>query len=392
MNVNLLDDAVQAYINTHMKSDVGQIALGKSTFDKVSAQEIAGQVAAKQKSIYKLPIWANTPRIYFPSLLSIEQCSSEKTAAYKASLAIGYTLIDVTSGFGVDSYYFSKNIKTVYSCEINSELSTIAAHNASVLGATNINQLTVDGIQYLTETEQHFDTIYIDPARRLNSGKVFKLSDCTPNVVVSLPLLLEKAKRIIIKTAPLLDISAGLAELSNVSEIHIISVKNECKELLWILDRGYRGMPVVHCITLNETSKSFSFNLNEMQTDLQYLQTELSTYLYEPDVALLKSGAFNLIGNRFNLQKLSSQSHLYTSDQANYAFPGRVFKINEVYNLNDFKKLKNLKGNVVVRNFPDKAANLTKKYKVKADHDIFIIFTQVNQTYTVILCTVLQHY
>jgi hypothetical protein len=392
MNEKILTPQVQAYINEHLNADVNRIALSKPIFEKISSAELAGQIAAKKKSAHKLPTWFNLPFIYYPSLLSIEQCSSEHTATYKANLVVGKTLIDLTSGFGVDSYFFSKRMENVLSCEINPELSEISAHNTEILGANNLQCKAIDGIEFLKHTNLTFGTIYIDPARRNEHQKVFRLKDCTPDVTAHLDLLLVKANRILIKAAPLLDISAGLSELKNVSEIHIISVKNECKELLWVIDKGYIDTPQIICATLNETIKTMIIPFDQTQTKPTLVSEVPSGYLYEPDVALLKSGAFNWIGESFGLEKLHRQSQLYCSKTVNPAFLGRIFKINAVLNLNELKKEKNLIGNVIVRNFPERAENLVKKYKIKASHDEFIVFTQTLAGYIAIKATIIQHY
>ncbi len=392
MNEEILTPAVQAYINTHLNADVSKIALAKSPFENLSSAELAGQIAAKKKAIHKLPTWFNTNGIYYPALLSIEQCSSEPTAAYKTNLVIGDRLVDLTSGFGVDSYFFSKSIKEVYSCEINEELAAISAHNTEVLNAENIKVLPEDGLKFLQHTPLAFTTIFIDPARRNHSNKVFKLKDCTPDVTLHLPLFLAKAKRCLIKTAPLLDISAGLSELSQVSEIHIVSVKNECKELIWVIDSNFNGQPKIVCATLNDQVKTFSFPIEALQTKINNSEHAPEGYLYEPDAALLKSGAFNFIATHFQLEKLHSQSHLYFSSSIKPDFLGRIFEIQALLTLNELKKEKNLKGNVIVRNFPERAENLVKKYKISPSHDDFILFTQTLQGYMVIKAKIIQHY
>lgn len=392
MNEALLAKPVQEYINANLNADVNKIALAKPVFENVSAAELAGQIAAKKKSIHKLPTWFNAEGIYYPALLSIEQCSSEPTAAYKANLALGNALIDLTAGFAVDSYFFSKKIDHIYSCEINPELSAITSHNAKVLNANNLHFLAEDGITFLQNTHLKFDTIYIDPARRSNSNKVFKLKDCTPDVTEHLPLFLEKARRIIIKTAPLLDISAGLNELNNVSEIHIVSVKNECKELIWIIDKGHTAETQIICATINESIKTFAFPITALKTKMEMSSNAPSGYLYEPDVALLKSGAFNLIATRFGLEKLHQQSQLYFASNIKSDFLGRIFEIESLLSLNELKKEKSLKGNVIVRNFPEKAETLVKKYKITASHDDFLIFTQAQNGYMVVKAKIIQHY
>lgn len=394
MNNNLLAPAVQAYIQKNLTADVNQIALAKSAFEGVTSAELATQITAKKKAEKKLPTWFKTADIYYPPVLSIEQTSSEITAKYKAKLAHGNSLIDVTGGFGIDTYYFSKSVVQVTHCEINNELSAIAAHNAKTLKANNIKFEATDGIAYLQNTGQHFDTIYVDPARRAEKGKVFMLKDCSPDVVSILDKLITKSARIIIKTAPLLDISAGLSELKQVSEIHIVSVKNECKELLWVIDRDFNQDTRIIAVTLNETEKDFSFYRSAMHTPVQFVTALLpSLYLYEPDAALLKSGAFNLIGSAYGLSKLHPQTQLYTSSEVNKDFPGRIFKIEEILTTAELKRAANLTGNVIVRNYPAKPEDLVKKYKIKANKNLFLIFAKVANGENVILkASIIQYY
>lgn len=414
MNKRILDSDVQEYINSHLAADVHKIAMGKSPFPGVSAADLAGQIAAKHKCVKKLPSWFHQAGIYYPALLSVEQCSSEATAQYKSGLALAGPLIDLTGGFGVDSHYFAKTTTAVTHCEINAELSAIAAHNASIFEQHNIHFLTVEGLQYLGSANQNFDTIYIDPARRSNSGKVFMLKDCTPDVVGNLNLMLSKTKRIIIKTAPLLDITAGLKDLRNVSEIHIVSVRNEVKELLWIINKEKPAEQKVKitAVTLNEATKQFSFYRNEngdiagensndqskepatgQTKDTSTTQISIGAYLYEPDAALMKSGAFDLIADRYRLQKLDQQTQLYFSENINTSFPGRIFKINNFLSAAILKKQKDLMGNVIVRNYPDKAENLVRKYKIKPDREKFLIFTQgKSEGLLIIDSEIIQHY
>lgn len=368
--------------------------MAKSPFSGVEATELASQIAAKKKCLRKLPAWYHQQSIYYPSLLSIEQSSSEITAQYKARLAIGASLIDLTGGFGVDSFYFAKIIAAVTHCEINEELSAIAAHNTEVLNQKNLRFVAADGLAYLRNTPERFDTIYLDPARRSTTGKVFMLQDCTPNVVKHLDLLLDKSSRIIIKTAPLLDISAGLKELKNITEVHIVSVKNECKELLWIVEKEAVEKPKIVCVTLNEREKQFAFFKGEEEAaEAQIAGNSHSAFLYEPDAALLKSGAFNLIAKTYGLEKLDKQTQLYTSDMVNAFFPGRIFRINRIISSGELKKEKGLSGNVIVRNYRDKAENLVRKYKIKSDKRRFLIFTQSKEEgYIVIDATIEQYY
>jgi 16S rRNA G966 N2-methylase RsmD len=392
LNNNVLAIAAQDFINKHLNDDVHKIAMSKSGIEGVDAKELANQISAKKKSQKKLPTWFNTPLIYFPPVLSIEQTSSEVTAAYKATLTTGETLIDVTAGFGVDSYYFSKKIKSTVHCEINEELLQIAAYNAQILGQHNTRFENADGLIFLKDSNIHFDTIYIDPVRRGTTGKVFMLKDCSPDVVANLDLLLERSSILIIKTAPMLDITAGLNELKNVSEIHIVSVRNEVKELLWVLKKGNDSVVRIIAVTINDQIKSFAFDRNEEQ-ELIILDSEPHGFLYEPDAALLKSGAFDLIAKRYGLKKLNSQTQLYTSEVINPVFPGRIFRINRILSPGELKKEKQLTGNVIVRNYRDTPANLIKKYKIKSDDKRFLVFTESRLSgFIIVDAEIIQHY
>ncbi|MFC4210436.1 hypothetical protein ACFOWA_04535 [Pedobacter lithocola] len=394
MNKCILDKAVQDYVNANLNADINQIALAKSPFENISPAELANQITAKKKSEKKLPSWFGTTGIYYPLALSIEQTSSEITAKYKSRLVKGKSLVDITGGFGVDSFYFAKYINHVTHCEINPELSAISKHNASIFGANNIDFIAADGLDFINTSNQTFDTIYVDPARRAEKGKVFMLKDCTPNVVSNLNKLLSKAQRIIVKTAPLLDISAGLLELANVSEIHIISVKNECKELLWIIDKDYNEDIKIVAVTINDQEKEFGFFKTQAAVPANFAENiSLGNYLYEPDAALLKSGAFNLIAMHYNLIKLQHQTQLYISETINNSFPGRILKIENIISGSDLKTEKILIGNVIVRNYPAKAEDLIKKYKIKSGNDKFLIFTKNYQNQNIIIkASIIQYY
>ncbi len=395
MNNKLLAIAVQDYINANINADVNQIALAKSPFEGITSAELATQITAKKKSERKLPTWFHTENIYYPPVLSIEQTSSEITAKYKSKLAKGDTLIDITGGFGIDTYNFAKKVKEVIHCEINPELSAIAQYNARALNAKNIEFKAEDGIAYIQNTATTFNTIYVDPARRAEKGKVFMLKDCTPDIVGNLDALLKKSSRIIVKTAPLLDISAGLAELKQVSEIHIVSVKNECKELLWVIDKGFDKDTKIIAVTLNnEVEKDFSFYRSVANGTVQFAESlSINNYLYEPDAALLKSGAFNLIGSTYGISKLHPQTQLFTATIIKTDFPGRIFKIEAILSTAELKKETNLKGNVIVRNYPAKPEDLVKKYKIKSDQEQFLIFTKIANGENVILkASIIQYY
>ncbi|MFD2164342.1 class I SAM-dependent methyltransferase [Paradesertivirga mongoliensis] len=379
MNSNIIKPEVQRFLEKYLKDDVNRIALSKSPFVEVSARELAEQLDGKQRSQKKLPLWFSTPEIVFPAKLSIEQSSSEVTAGYKSNLLKGDKVIDLTGGFGVDCFYFSKKAKEVIHCEKNTELSQIAQHNLSVLGATNIRFVNHDSLLYLQSTEEIFDTIYIDPSRRIENKKVFLLKDTEPDVVSHLQLFLSKATRIIIKTSPLFDIQSGLKELSNVSEVHVVSVKNDCKELLWIIDRDFTAEPEISCVALSDADQRlFNFKLSEEKNADSGPFSEPLGYLYEPNVALLKAGCFKSIAARFPILKLQTNTHLYTSEVLVPDFIGRVFKVKAVYDYKTFIKQNTIrKANVITRNFPHAPEELKKKHKINDGGDEFLIFTTV---------------
>ncbi|MGB6269175.1 MAG: class I SAM-dependent methyltransferase, partial [Olleya sp.] len=293
-NKAILSKEIQEFIKNNSSTDVSELVLKGIPFSEELKQDIINQIEAKQRSEKKLPTWFNTKNIYYPSKLNIEQTSSEITAKHKANLLSGNTLIDLTGGFGVDSYYFSKSIKSVVYCEINKDLSQIAEHNSSVLKASNITFYSENGIDVLKKINKTFDWIYLDPSRRDDlKGKVFLLKDCLPNAPKHLDLFFSYSKNIIIKTSPLLDISSGLNELSNVKTIHCIAVNNEVKELLWILESNFNGKTTINTVNIkNEDTENFSFIFNEEKQEEANYNLPL-THLYEPNVAILKSGAFN---------------------------------------------------------------------------------------------------
>jgi 16S rRNA G966 N2-methylase RsmD len=354
------------------------ILLKSPIFKHIDNKSLATQIQAKKKAEKKLPTWFNTNNIYYPSPISIEQTSSEITAKYKATLIDGKSLIDVSGGFGVDSFYFSKKIESVIHSEINESLSKIVSHNYKQLGANSIKTNAGDGIDYIAKQgPDTFDWIYVDPSRRHDQkGKVFFLKDCLPNVPKHLEMLFKKGKNILLKTAPLLDITAGLKELSNVKEIHIVAVKNEVKELLWILERGYDDNTIIYTINLDSQHPPFQFNFPDISIDTITLASP-KQYLYEPNSAILKAGGFNSTAKQFGLEKLHQHSHLYTSNSL-FEFPGRVFKVLEQLAYDKKILLEMLKGktaNITTRNFPESVEQLRKKFKIKDGGDLYIFFT-----------------
>ena len=376
MNTELVRAEVQQFVEKNLKANVAALVLKGSPFAGINAAELAIQIAGRKTAERKLPVWFDNQRILYPPKLNLEQTSSQITAEYKASLVSGRVLTDLTGGFGIDSYFFSKNVEKVYYNELNSNLAEIVQHNYEALKADNIEANSGDGLAFLKSADIKFDWIYLDPARRDDhGGKVFRLGDCTPNVVENLSLLFESSDRILIKTSPLLDLKLGISELDFVAEIHIVAVENEVKELLWFLKKGHTS--AVKIITKNFTKK-------EEQTFTTFLDenkpTEIGlpeTYLYEPNAAIMKSQLFGKLAMEFQVKKLHQNSHLFTSEK-NINFPGRSFKITDIM-LFGSKELKNRfkskKANISTRNFPVDVESIRKKYRIKDGGSDYLFFT-----------------
>lgn len=378
MDDKLLSPEIQKFINESVGADVSKLALAKNPFPDVDYKEILSQISAKTKARDKLPTWFSTDNIYYPTKVSVEQTSSEKTAEYKAGLISGQKLIDLTGGFGVDDFYFSKRFNQVIHCEMNSELSQIAAHNFVRLGAPNIRCESQDSAEVLKRSGS-FDWIYIDPSRRNEAkGKVFMLRDCLPNVPEWLDFYFEHSDNILIKTAPILDISAALSELRNVREIHIVALENEVKELLFVIEKGFVGpLTMISVNIAKDGIKCFESDPSD-ETPASYGLPK--RYLYEPNAAIMKSGAFDSVSVTFGLDKLHKHSHLYTSDEMISDFPGRIFTIEQkfLYDKANMKThLERKKANVTTRNFSDSVETLRKKWKISDGGNCYCFFTTV---------------
>ncbi|MDT0648170.1 class I SAM-dependent methyltransferase [Zunongwangia sp. F260] len=377
MNAHLLHKDVQDFIQENRNSDLSRLILKGSPFPKTTVQELAVQIKGLNTSEKKLPTWYHTNGILFPPKLNLEQTSSEKTASYKAEIINGERLIDITGGFGVDTYCFSKTFREVIYCEMNTELAEVASHNFKKLGTENIEVLTGNGIRILEKNPSEYDWIFIDPARRDNKGgKVFRLQDCLPDVPKHLELLFSRTDNILIKTSPLLDLKAGLEELQNVVEIHIVSVENEVKELLWILKKNFTSE--IKIKTVNFQKKGDQFFENIPGTEVADLQYSLPRkFIYEPNPAIMKSGLFAELGRQTQTEKLHPNSHLFTSDEEKY-FPGRIFQIIDVkhFNKKNLKKeFKGEKANITTRNFPESVSEIRKKFQIKDGGRDYLFFT-----------------
>ncbi len=390
MNRLLLNAESQEFINAHLNSDLTKLILKGISFDDIGTLELIEQIEAKKKSQHKLPTWYLNKFIYYPSKTQIEQTSSEIAAEYKASLIAGINLLDLTGGFGVDSFYFSRCFKTVTHCEIDEELSSIVNYNFTQLSVENIETVSGDGLTHLKHSAKNYDWIYIDPSRRHESkGKVFFLADCLPNIPKELALLFEHTNKIMIKTSPLLDISIGISELKHVKNIHVVSIDSEVKELIWILEKGFHADIVIKTINISSrSSQIFDFNLsNESNSDGNYSLP--ISFLYEPNPSILKAGAFNSVAKQLNVVKLHKHSHLYTSENL-IRFPGRSFQIEKIipYNKKLLMEQNWHKANITTRNFPESVQHIRRTLKIKDGGAIYLFFTtDCNNRKIVVQCS-----
>lgn len=368
---------MKIFVQDHLQEDPAHLLFKYHQSVDFDLKFAVQQISARQKVKSKLPEWSSDPEIIFPVTLSLEQSSSESTARYKAGLMCGKKMIDLTGGLGIDTYYGSKNFGEVTYVERNEELCEIAEHNFGHLSKGKFNVHHGDAIDYLNASEEEYAWIYIDPARRGDQNqKLYKLSDCEPDVVKHWSLLKEKAANILIKASPILDIKAVLEELPDIQRVMVLAVKNEVKEILLLTESKPVECTVnIECVELTNAANKFSFTFQ----DEELLDLQLSSpkkYLIEPNATILKAGGFKSFSKIFNLPKLHVNSHLYTSDSLPIDIMGKVYEIiSEVKS--DKKVIKKLfptaKVNVVVRNYPMKAEDIKDKFRLKDGGKDFLI-------------------
>ena len=346
---------------------VADLALQRNKYKHLSDEEwrwFLQQVEGKERTADKLPTFASIPDWWYPVRLSCEQCSSELTAKYKASLVSGETMVDLTGGYGVDTYFISEQFAHTDYVEQNAELCRIATHNFANKPITIHNTSAED---FLASAGQ-YDLIFIDPARRdSHGGKVFRLEDCTPNVVELLPTLLAHGKRLMIKLSPMLDLTQAVTSLSQVCwDIFVVAIKNEVKEVLLLSG----GSGKITAIDLTQKDQAFVFTKEEEQNcQMVNGKCENGKWLYEPNAAILKAGAYKLVAQRFGLHKLDVNTHLYSSDSLVENFPGRVWKVVEKQDLKQ--------ANVLCRNYPLTPEQLKKKLHLKDGGTAYVIGCRV---------------
>jgi hypothetical protein len=391
-----LSPTVQDFIRSLEHEDPGMIVLKKKSIGSFSPVFIAEQVAGRRKARQKLPQFYNTPGVVFPPPVNLEQSSSEATAQFKASFIQRAGLkeldrfVDLTGGFGVDSLYFSTVFKNGDMVEPNQALLEVVQHNHHQLGATSLTYHNATAEEFLKHDGQ-FDLAYVDPSRRASGNqKVYSLSQSVPNIVALQSEIFKKTKHLLIKTAPLLDIHVALGELKNVKRVVVLSVENDCKEVLFFCEKHFADEPVVEAVNImpQRRTDTFEFQFSDERSTIS-AWSDPRAYLYEPNSSILKAGAFRLMGTRYSLHKLQVNTHLYTSDQLVENFPGRVFKVLALVKP-DPKALKSFfpegKANVMTRNYPMSVAELKKKTNLDDGGDKFLIgFSGVNKKYTAVV-------
>lgn len=375
----------KAFVQEHLHEEVAALALRLGRFPNLNASVVLRQVAGYQALSKKVPSWAANPNMVFPDSLTLEQCSSEATARYKASLlpASVHRIADLTGGLGVDFAFLAAGKTKAFYIERRADLCEIALENFRALGLTQAEVLNGDGPSILEETSPCFDLLFVDPARRdAKGGKVVALNDCEPDIAQIKNSLFTKAPLLLVKLSPMLDISLALKQLPETTQVHVVSVDGECKELLFLLAAETTLQEArLFCVNLrsNAPSQYFDFTRSDEQSSVCRLAEAPQRFLYEPNASLLKAGAFSILTQAFDLYKLHPNSHLYTSETFLEDFPGRTFSIESVFPVHpkDLKiHLGNLtKANISVRNYPDTVAQLRKKTKLNEGGETYLFAT-----------------
>ena len=386
----ILTDEMRAFIRQHSGDEPEKLLLDASRYRGIDVPLAATQIAARRQIRTKLPQWFDDDRLIFPSRLAAEQCSSEKTALYKQRLldAADETLTDLTGGLGVDSYYFSQKISKVHYIERSEDYCEAARHNFAELHA-DIEVTCGDATQMLPSLQS--DVMYIDPARRADGDRrVYALSDCEPDLTLLLPEMLRHTKKVIAKLSPMADISHTLELLPGTVAVHVLSVRNECKELLFVIQSPSASDPVIHCVnfTTENGEQHFSFHPDEEQQAEIHLADEVRSFLYEPSSSLLKAGAFKSLCQKYPIEKLAVSSHLYTSINRCSDFPGRIFCVHEVIPFN--RQCRTLsrtipQANIAVRNFPLSVSELRRRTGIADGGDVYLFATTLSNGAKVII-------
>ena len=379
-----MNDKTRDFIEQNLDADIRQLALKGCRDKDVDIDVAIRQIAGRQTARRKLPSWAALDGILYPPHLNMEQCSSEQTARYKARICSSHpsskTLVDLTGGFGVDFAFMSEAFDEATYVERNSELFAISSANMKIL-APKAKCLNEDGLEVLHRLD-HVSMIFMDPARRDNHGaRTYGISDCTPNVLEIKDELLQKADVVMLKLSPMLDWHKAISDLGEqyIKEVYIVSVQNECKELLIVMQQQPAEPPTVYCV--NDDSV-FSYHPSSISSNHISHHSSL-IYLYEPNASIMKAGCFAEIEQAFEVSQLAPNSHLFASDQVIADFPGRKFRISAVTSMNKQELKQALKdirqANIAIRNFPMSVADLRKRLKLSEGGNDYIFATTLTE-------------
>lgn len=373
------------FIKNNINIDISQLILSKNKYKNLNIDFCIEQINSRQKIKYKLPFWYNNYCIILPPSLNLEQSSSQKTAEIKAKLFSGNIALDLTGGFGIDSYYLSQSFKKVIHIEPNKLLHEIAKYNYKVLNISNIECFNSTAEEYIKNFENDYDLIYLDPSRRNENKKTFLLEDTLPNPIDIIPKIINHTKNILIKISPLFDIKQIENKINNINNISVISIKNECKEILITVNKGCK------------LNNYIGYNYNGKKWDiLEYCKNEIeieyglpNKYIYEPNSSLQKLQCYGAIYKKYKIKKLHHNSHLFTSDEL-INFQGRVFEVIgiEKLNIKSIRKyLPENKANITVRNYPSTSEKIKLKLKINDGGNIYLFATtDINNKKIILIC------
>lgn len=389
-----------AFVREHADEDPLKLVFSQHIHPDVDVKLAAQQLEGRRQALVKWPTLSACDNYIYPPKLNREQSSSEETATFKRLLLNertnttdrSFAIADLTGGMGIDSVAFAKDNKKYFIdyIEQNPELCCLMEHNIDALRMDNIGVHCADSLEWLAKCGKHFDIIYIDPARRDSHGrKVAAFSDCTPNIIDNINLVRSHCDLLMVKASPMMDIDSGISELREVSAVHIVAVKGECKELLFLCE-PHKGETEIHChnISKNRHYHTSFTRKQENEAEANYC-TKVSGFLYEPDASLMKGGPFKLLCSLWGLQKLARNTQLYTSNQYKKDFPGRVLQIISETALNRKAVNASIPGgraHVVTRNYPSEAATLQKQLGLKEGGELFVVAATVGESKKGFIC------
>jgi hypothetical protein len=371
--VTVYDARLAQFVRAHRDADVTRLLLGKAP-EGVELRAAAEQILARQKAKTKLPDWYAADDLVLPPPVSVEQASSRPAADYKASLVEGECVVDLSGGMGVDALALAGRFERAIYVERDPELCRRFAHNAARLCDRPVRVINATAESFV-DSFSGTATFYVDPARRDDvRNRVFLFEDCSPNLLELLPKLRAKAERVLVKASPMIDLAEGLQRLQPVREVHVVSVANDCKEVLFLVDFAFSGEPTVSCVNLRNATMPEVFRFDfagERAAPVAW--SDAGRYLYDPNTSIRKAGAFRAIGHAFGLAKLAPNTHLYTSDTLVADFPGRVFEVEADAGRNPRRLLAEGRASVISRNHPLSADQLRERYRLKDGGDRFLL-------------------